>query len=246
MVDSAPAPYANPPAQPSDSPKPPNTEPAASSPPVAPGDSTKVEVITVHKAEYPIAASREKLQGEVVLKVTIFETGDVDRVDVVSGNPILAEAAVKAVRTWKFKPFIHGGKPIKVTTTIPIDFAFKENVTDAAPPAENAVDKDNENNKGPAITKLPEGVATGLLIHKVLPVYPVAARQHRIQGKVILGAQISKEGRIANLTVISGHKELVSAAIDAVQQWRYRPYTQAGQPVAVDTQIVVNFSLSSP
>jgi len=184
----------------------------------------------------------------VLVKVFVSETGDVERTEVLSGDPILAEAAIKAAKKWKFKPFIRGGKPAKVSTRIAFDFASKNNVEGVAPPAAITADNDKENSKdkGPAITKLPEEVATGLLIRRVQPIYPQVARFQRIQGRVILRAQISKEGRIENLTVISGHEKLIPAAIDAVQQWRYLPYTQAGQPVAVETEIVVDFTLSSP
>ena len=69
-------------------------------------------------------------------------------------------------------------------------------------------------------------------------------RQARIQGQVLLQAQISKDGSIENLSLISGHPMLAPAAIEAVKQWRYKPYMLNGEPVAVDTQVVVNFTLS--
>ena len=88
------------------------------------------------------------------------------------------------------------------------------------------------------------GVSQGLLIRKVTPNYPPLARQARIQGQVLLQAEISKEGTIQNLQLISGHPMLAPAAIEAVKQWRYKPYLLNGEPVAVETQVVVNFSLS--
>ena len=87
-------------------------------------------------------------------------------------------------------------------------------------------------------------VMEGNLIHRVQPEYPQLARQARIQGAVVLRAVISAEGRIENLQVISGHPLLVPAAIDAVRQWRYRPYLLNDQPVEVETQITVNFTLA--
>src|SRR3984957_8241137 len=88
------------------------------------------------------------------------------------------------------------------------------------------------------------GVSTGLLIKKVTPNYPQLAKQARIQGTVVLQAEISKEGTIQNLQLISGHPMLAPAAIEAVKQWRYKPYLLNGEPVAVETTVVVNFSLS--
>ncbi|MGO9405286.1 MAG: energy transducer TonB [Terriglobales bacterium] len=96
----------------------------------------------------------------------------------------------------------------------------------------------------PQRIRVSSGVSTGLLIRKVTPNYPPLAKQARIQGQVVLQAEISKEGTIQNLQLISGHPMLAPAAIEAVKQWRYKPYLLNGEPVAVETQVVVNFSLS--
>ena len=84
----------------------------------------------------------------------------------------------------------------------------------------------------------------GNLTHRVQPLYPPLARQARIQGQVVIRAVISRNGMIENLQVLSGHPMLVQAAIDAVKQWRYRPYFLNGEPVEVETQVTVNFLLS--
>ena len=79
------------------------------------------------------------------------------------------------------------------------------------------------------------------LILRIQPDYPSLARQARIQGLVVLRAMISREGAIENLQVLSGHPMLVRAAMDAVRQWRYRPYVLNGEPVEVETEVKVNF-----
>ena len=96
----------------------------------------------------------------------------------------------------------------------------------------------------PQRVRVSTGVATGLLIKKVQPSYPPLAKQARIQGHVMLQAEISKDGTIQNLQLISGHPMLAPAAIEAVKQWRYKPYLLNGEPVAVETQVDVIFSLS--
>jgi len=96
----------------------------------------------------------------------------------------------------------------------------------------------------PTRVRVSSGVSTGLLIRKVPPAYPPLARQARIQGVVVLQAQISKEGNIQNLQLISGHPMLAPAAIEAVKQWKYKPYLLNGEPVEVDTQVQVNFTLA--
>lgn len=80
-------------------------------------------------------------------------------------------------------------------------------------------------------------------MHKVQPVYPPIAIQARIQGAVLLRAVISKNGTIENLAVESGHPMLVKAAIEAVRQWRYRPYFLNNEPIEIETEITVNFVL---
>jgi protein TonB len=84
----------------------------------------------------------------------------------------------------------------------------------------------------------------GNLIYRVQPVYPALARQARIQGPVELRAIISKTGTIENLTVVGGHPMLVTAAVDAVKHWRYRPYLLNDEPYAIETEITVNFILA--
>ena len=84
----------------------------------------------------------------------------------------------------------------------------------------------------------------GNLVHKVQPEYPSAARAAHIQGTVVLRAIISRDGFIANLRVLSGHPMLLKAAMDAVSQWRYRPYRLNDEPVEVETQVTVNFVLA--
>jgi protein TonB len=84
-----------------------------------------------------------------------------------------------------------------------------------------------------------------MVLHKVNPVYPALARAARVQGSVVLAAIIGKDGTIQNLHVISSSSPLlIQSALDAVKQWRYRPYILNGEPVEVDTQVTVNFTLS--
>jgi protein TonB len=86
--------------------------------------------------------------------------------------------------------------------------------------------------------------AEGNLIYRARPIYPPLARQARVQGTVELRAIISKAGTIENLVVVRGHPLLSAAAIEAVRQWRYRPYLLNNEPIEVETEITVNFVLS--
>ena len=96
----------------------------------------------------------------------------------------------------------------------------------------------------PQKIRVSSGVAQGNLIRNVQPQYPVLARQAHIQGIVVLLAVIGKDGTVRDLHVKSGPPLLAQAAMDAVKQWRYKPYLLNGEPVEIDTQINVNFTLA--
>ncbi len=89
-----------------------------------------------------------------------------------------------------------------------------------------------------------EGVQAAKLVFGPKPAYPPLAKQARISGTVRLMAQIAADGRIQDLRVISGHPMLISAAIDAVRRWVYKPTLLNGKPVVVLTDIQVNFVLN--
>jgi TonB family protein len=91
--------------------------------------------------------------------------------------------------------------------------------------------------------RVSQGISQGFLIKKVQPLYPVQARQLRLEGAVQLVATIGKDGVPKDLKVAGGHPVLARAAVEAVQQWRYKAYTLNGSPVEFETQVTVNFKL---
>jgi TonB family protein len=88
-----------------------------------------------------------------------------------------------------------------------------------------------------------QGVSGGTLERKVQPVYPSQAMSLHLQGSVVLQATIAEDGSVQDLRVIHGHPTLAKAAMDAVQQWRYRPYLLNGEPTRMLTQITVTFEI---
>jgi protein TonB len=99
--------------------------------------------------------------------------------------------------------------------------------------------------KPAAPTRVKQGgnVTAASILNQTRPLYPALARQARIQGNVVLHAIIDKDGKVAQLEVISGHPLLVQSALDAVKQWRYKPTLLNGDPVEVDTTITVTFTM---
>ena len=96
----------------------------------------------------------------------------------------------------------------------------------------------------PLRVRVSQGVTQNLILKKVAPKYPKEARKRHVQGSVLMQALIGEKGEIANLQLISGDPLLVKAAMDAVNKWKYKPYVLNGEPVEVETQITVNFTLS--
>ncbi len=76
------------------------------------------------------------------------------------------------------------------------------------------------------------------------PEYPPEAKSQHIEGEVILQIVIDEDGEVYDAVLISGHPMLAPAAVDAVKQWKYKPYLLGGRPVDAQTIVRVNFSLS--
>jgi len=91
--------------------------------------------------------------------------------------------------------------------------------------------------------RVAQGVSEVLLIKKVKPKYPKAARAAGIQGSVVLQIVVDSNGKVKNLKPVSGDPSLTPAAVDAVKKWKYRPYVLNGQRVEMETQVVVAFKL---
>jgi TonB family protein len=206
---------------------------------------------------YPPLARQARIQGVVVMKVQISKTGDVENIQLFSGHPILAPSAIEAVKQWKYKPYLLNGEPVEVETNVTVNFTLADK-----PPAEGVVGDmpggvpEGEKGglapstegtatqpAGPGPVRVSPGVEQGLVITKVPPQYPPEAKDAHIQGLVLMDVIVDKEGNVANVQLISGHPLLAPAAIDAVKQWKYKPYLLNETPVEVETQVHVNFTL---
>ncbi|HEX4784030.1 MAG TPA: energy transducer TonB [Candidatus Sulfotelmatobacter sp.] len=205
---------------------------------------------------YPPIARHTRIQGSVILQVQISKSGDVENMQLFSGHPLLAPAAIDAVKQWKYKPYLLNGEPVEVQTRVTVNFTLpdKSPAYGVAGDAPGGIPPDG---KGGVVSSTPsdanqravrvrvsQGVMAGLLLTKVPPEYPPAAKDQHIQGVVLLSVIIDRQGSVSNIQLISGHPLLAPAAIDAVKQWTYKPYLLNGEPVEVQTQITVNFTLS--
>jgi TonB family protein len=92
-----------------------------------------------------------------------------------------------------------------------------------------------------ATLRVSQGVSQGLLIKRVQPKYPATAVAAHAGGSVEIEATINKEGNVTNPKVLKGNPLLAQAALEAIRQWRYKPYYLDGQPVEIQTQVTINF-----
>ncbi|HET9307220.1 MAG TPA: energy transducer TonB [Candidatus Sulfotelmatobacter sp.] len=195
-------------------------------------------------AVYPPLALQAGIEGTVVLDVQIGKNGDVERVTVLTGHPMLVPAAIEAGKQWKYRPYLLNGEPVNVDTTINLHFSHGEvSEPDLSSGAPDASAPAGEGLIRPQRVRVSSGVEAGLIVSKVAPEYPQEAREQHIQGTIVLMAIVDKERNVANLELISGHPTLAAAAIEAVKHWKYKPHLLNGNPVEVETQVQVNFTL---
>jgi TonB family protein len=210
---------------------------------------------------YPPLARQARIQGTVMLNAVINKSGDVEDLLLISGHPMLAPAAIFAVKQWKYQPYQINGEPIDVETNIQVNFRLSDSpsgivgdmpggappgtvgsiLTNTPPPA---TDPDTPHPAIPQRVRVSAGVESSLMRIRVNPEYPPDARTQGIQGVVNMRVIIDKEGNVSQVDLISGHPLLAQSAIDAVKQWKYRPFLLNGMPMEVESTVVVNFTLA--
>lgn len=182
-------------------------------------------VLHTVQPKYPPAAKAKGIQGTVVLSGIVGTNGRARDLKYVSGPRPLAQAAIDAVRQWRFKPSTFDGKPHAVPWTFHLNFGLPS----ARPPAKQ--------------TRIGSRAMTEKLVHQVPPLYPAEAAQKGIQGNVVLRVLVGKNGHVKSLSRISGNPMLAKAAIAAVRQWVYQPTLIHGKPVKVHLTVTVHFTL---
>jgi TonB family protein len=189
---------------------------------------------------YPPLARQARIQGTVVLNVTISKTGDVKSVQLISGHPLLAPAAIEAVKQWKYQPYVLNGEAVEVETSVRVNFALAGEPVGATPGSPpDSVDSNCDLSPGER-----DASSTPLVREKVDPIYPPSAIQARIQGTVVLGVHVNASCDVESARLISGHPMLVQPTIDAVRQWKFNPRLVNGALAPFETLVRVNYRLS--
>jgi TonB family protein len=235
------------------------------------GNVLNAKLISKVDPVYPELAKRARVEQVVILEVLVDEGGNVSRVRVIRGHPLLDQAAVDAVKQWKYSTTLLNGQPVPVLATVTIPFTLRGTsfvtpsetptpsptggVLGGAPPRVFSYYPDPRIG-GIVVSQLPSeqgrresmrvggNVQESKIIKRVEPVYPEPAKRARVEQIVMLEVNVDEEGIVSSVRVIRGHPLLDQAAIDAVKQWVYSPTLLNGEKIPVITTVTVVFSLS--
>jgi TonB family protein len=187
-------------------------------------DSTDLKPVKTELPTYPNAAREQNIRGQVAIQILVSEAGDVEGSQVISGDPLLRDAALEAAKRWRFKPFLKGGQPVAAIAKLSFDVGplNRETTKSSADPwlVQAKIDRSGAM---PKSVRVSSGVTQGLILTKVAPEYPESAKKARIQGSVVIAATINTEGAIRELRVVPVPRS----------SW-----------MLVDTQVRINFILN--
>jgi TonB family protein len=246
-------------------PPPPPIEPTVPPPAVlaAPGGPARVSAAAVagmalSKVDpvYPAEAKAKHVQGAVILHAIISKTGTVERLDVISGPGMLVNSARDAVSQWTYKPYLLDGQPVEVETSITVNYTFgaPTNVVGPVPPADEASN---------GVRQVGGGVTGPVVIYQSEPEFTKEGKKAKVQGVLTVSLVVDEHGQPQNVHIVRGMgigpdgkpdpkfkkawrkaaDGMNQSAVEAVKQYRFKPATENGKPVAVYLNVEVNFKI---
>jgi len=192
------------------------------------GGVTEPKKIKDVKPVYPPIAETARISGVVIAEIVIDTNGDVRDARILRSIPMLDQAALDAIRQWRYTPTTLNGVPVELVMTVTVSFTL------GSEPAPSA---------GQAPVRVGGDIKEPRKIYDAKPFYPPAAQAAGVQGIVIVEAIIGVDGRVSSAKVLRSVPMLEEAAIDAVSQWVYEPTLLGGVPVPVVMTVTVNFTL---
>lgn len=216
----------------------------------------------IHKEDpqYPKKARKQKIQGQVVLQVTVDENGNVGRAAGISGDPSLVGAAEEAVFKWRFEPFTQQGHAVSVQQNLIFNFDLNRKIAELESPLPEPkplsasvvshlpirLRLSNAPPPGvvPGVYRVGGGVSAPRALFSPAPKYSDEASRARFQGTCLLSLIVGPDGLPRDIRVAQSlGMGLDEKAIEAVKQWRFQPALKDGKPVAVAVTIQVEFRL---
>ena len=187
--------------------------------------------------KYTEEARLAGVEGTAVVYAEIAKDGSPDSLRVLRSLGYgLDQEAIRTVQQWRFEPNLQNGQVIRVATYVPVRFRLDRQIYGAQQP----VTGDNE------IFQIAEGGITApSILSRMAPSYTEEARTAKLEGTVVLFAEITSTGAVENVAVLQKlGKGLDESAVRAIKQWKFSPATKDGRPVAVMITIEMNFSLA--
>jgi TonB family protein len=262
LMAQAEAPAAAPvtsPAQAAPTPPPPPIEPTVPPPavPSAPGGPVRVSAAVVAgmalskpNPVYPAEAKAAHVQGAVILHAIISKQGTMEKLSVISGNGMLVASAMDAVKQWTYKPYLLNGQPVEVETSITVNYTFGDPNSMGRGSGTgigngSGLGPGSGDGYGTGVKQIGGGVKGPVPIYESEPEYTELARQDKVQGVVLVHLVVDEQGLPQHLHVSRGLGDgLNEKAVEAVRQYRFKPATENGKPVAVWLNVEVNFQLA--
>jgi TonB family protein len=197
------------------------------------------EVIKQVPPSYPEGAKKEGLEGMLLLKVWIDESGKVSNATVQQSDAkVFESSALAAVKQWTFKPAILNGKPVAVWVSIPFRFKLGDKEKKQSAPAFM-----KKQHNPPADDLKPDKEPETL--NQVNPKYPEKAMQEGIEGTVWTKMWIDESGSVVEAKIVKTDNEVLNeAALNATRQWKFKPAVLKGKPVAVWITVPFRFALA--
>ena len=211
--------------------------------------------ISVVRPSYPQQARKKKIEGLVVLRATVTLEGNLKDVNIVSGNPILADAALEAVRQWRYQPSKINGEPVEAQHDIVITFkkdkdkeggAVYLGPDDLSPdvPLEPPLDIAERLAAGEFFSGGGRDVTHPQLTYNLDPEYSDTARRAKYQCTNVLSVIVGADGLPLSIWIVKPCGEgLDENSIAAIQKWTFRPATKDGEPVPVFINVETSFHL---
>lgn len=205
------------------------------------------------RPRYPRAALKAGIEGSVELTAVIGADGKTRDLTVIKGPPIFTKPTLETVRRWRFHPAVVKDQPVETTYRVGMKFelilqeAIPSVVLESLQPIEPPQPSQNS-----GVRRTPEGSVyrvsegTGVVgpvaIYQVDPEFSEPARQANEGGTVVVRLVVGTDGVPRNLWVQCGASpDLNENAVNAVNQWRFKPGTKDGQPVMVEIAVEVEF-----
>jgi TonB family protein len=203
------------------------------------GGVTGPKIIYEPWPEYTELAKQDKVQGIVLVSLVVDEHGLPQHVQLLRGlGDGLNENAVESVKKYVFKPATENGKPVAVWLNVEVNFQLADGTAQTQGPilvageAANGVKPIGGDVKGPILSYAPE------------PGYSPEAKAAKFEGVVMVSIIVDKNGIPQNVHVTRGvGLGLDEKAVDAVKQYKFKPATENGKPVAVYLNVEVNFEI---